>query len=100
MSPGVFQLHKAICLCLSKMAADSNIRYVMLEKACLDGDAVLAECLIDLGADVNRKTKTESLIYQVRKQETRLLIGSGRGYQYVWCFMCLTGKKKCMCMVL
>ncbi|XP_061109125.1 leucine-rich repeat serine/threonine-protein kinase 2 isoform X2 [Conger conger] len=58
-------LHKAICLCLSKMAADSNIRYVMLEKACLDGDFIMAECLIDLGADINRKTKTESLIYQV-----------------------------------
>ncbi|KAJ8261921.1 hypothetical protein GJAV_G00160010 [Gymnothorax javanicus] len=58
-------LHKASCLCLSKMAADSNIRYIMLEKACLDGDVIMAECLIHLGADINRKTKTESLIYLV-----------------------------------
>ncbi|XP_064199044.1 leucine-rich repeat serine/threonine-protein kinase 2 isoform X1 [Anguilla rostrata] len=58
-------LHQASCLCLSKMAADSNIRYVMLEKACLDGDVIMAECLIHLGADINRKTKTESLIYLV-----------------------------------
>ncbi|XP_036373397.1 leucine-rich repeat serine/threonine-protein kinase 2 [Megalops cyprinoides] len=58
-------LRKVSCLCLSKMAADSDICYDMLEKACTDGNIIMAECLIHLGADVNKKTKTDSLIYQV-----------------------------------
>uniref|UniRef100_A0A8D0DEI2 non-specific serine/threonine protein kinase n=1 Tax=Sander lucioperca TaxID=283035 RepID=A0A8D0DEI2_SANLU len=59
------KLRKSVCLALSKMWCDSQLHYSMLEKACEDGDATLAECLIELGADINGKTKTESLIYQV-----------------------------------
>ncbi|XP_076588229.1 leucine-rich repeat serine/threonine-protein kinase 2 isoform X2 [Chaetodon auriga] len=58
-------LRKSVCLALSKMWCDPELHYSMLEKACEDGDATLAECLIELGADINKKTKTESLIYQV-----------------------------------
>ncbi|XP_066523231.1 leucine-rich repeat serine/threonine-protein kinase 2 isoform X2 [Hoplias malabaricus] len=58
-------LQKLSCLCLSKMVMDSEICYRLLERACEEGDVVMAECLIQLGADVNKKTKTESLIYQV-----------------------------------
>lgn len=55
-----------MCLALSKMWCDSELHYSMLEKACADGDTTMAECLIELGADINKKTKTESLLYQVR----------------------------------
>lgn len=58
-------LRRTVCLALSKMWSDSELHYSMLEKACVEGDTVMAECLIELGADINTKTKTESLIYQV-----------------------------------
>ncbi|XP_028285734.1 leucine-rich repeat serine/threonine-protein kinase 2 isoform X2 [Parambassis ranga] len=58
-------LRKSVCLALSKMWCDSELHYSMLEKACMEGDTAMAECLIELGADINRKTKAESLIYQV-----------------------------------
>uniref|UniRef100_A0A3Q3JNS8 non-specific serine/threonine protein kinase n=1 Tax=Monopterus albus TaxID=43700 RepID=A0A3Q3JNS8_MONAL len=58
-------LRKSVCLALSKMWCDSELRYNMLEKACSDGDTMMAECLIELGADINGMAKTESLIYQV-----------------------------------
>uniref|UniRef100_A0A3B5L8U6 LRRK2 ARM repeat domain-containing protein n=1 Tax=Xiphophorus couchianus TaxID=32473 RepID=A0A3B5L8U6_9TELE len=61
----VLKLRKAVCLALSKMWSDSELHYSMLEKACMDGNTLMAECLIELGADINRKAKTESLIYQV-----------------------------------
>ncbi|XP_075945716.1 leucine-rich repeat serine/threonine-protein kinase 2 [Anarhichas minor] len=60
-----YALRKSVYLALSKMWCDSQLHYGMLEKACEDGDATLAECLIELGADINGKTKAESLIYQV-----------------------------------
>ncbi|XP_068595343.1 leucine-rich repeat serine/threonine-protein kinase 2 [Brachionichthys hirsutus] len=58
-------LRKSVCLALCKMWSDSDLHYSMLEKACEDGHTALAECLIQLGADVNKKTKTEPLICQV-----------------------------------
>ncbi|XP_054883005.1 leucine-rich repeat serine/threonine-protein kinase 2 [Poeciliopsis prolifica] len=61
----VSPLRKVVCLALSKMWSDSELHYSMLEKACMDGNTLMAECLIELGADINRKAKTESLIQQV-----------------------------------
>ncbi|XP_067349147.1 leucine-rich repeat serine/threonine-protein kinase 2 isoform X3 [Channa argus] len=60
-----YALRKSMCLALSKMWCDPELHYNMLEKACEDGDMMMAECLIELGADINGNKKTESLIYQV-----------------------------------
>ncbi|XP_072526503.1 leucine-rich repeat serine/threonine-protein kinase 2 isoform X3 [Salminus brasiliensis] len=75
-------LQKLSCLCLSKMVVDSDIRYRLLERACEEGDVVMAECLIHLGADINKKTKTEALIYQVCERGgplalVEVLVGGG-----------------------
>uniref|UniRef100_A0A8C5G6R2 non-specific serine/threonine protein kinase n=1 Tax=Gouania willdenowi TaxID=441366 RepID=A0A8C5G6R2_GOUWI len=56
---------QTVCLALARMWCDAELHCSMLEKACEDGDTTIAECLIELGADVNRRTKSESLIYQV-----------------------------------
>lgn len=49
----------------------------MLERACEEGDVIMAECLIQLGTDVNKKTKTESLIYKVTLHCIVYLQGDG-----------------------
>lgn len=76
------------CLCLSKMVTDGEILYALLERACEDGDVDMAECLIQLGADVNKKTKSDSLLYQACDRGAplallELLVSSGVHEQHL-----------------
>uniref|UniRef100_A0A8C2DEM9 non-specific serine/threonine protein kinase n=1 Tax=Cyprinus carpio TaxID=7962 RepID=A0A8C2DEM9_CYPCA len=67
-------LQAVSCLCLSKMVVDREIMYALLERACEDGDVDMAECLIQLGADINKKSKSDSLIYQVCDRGAPLIL--------------------------
>ncbi|XP_075348126.1 leucine-rich repeat serine/threonine-protein kinase 2 isoform X1 [Mycteria americana] len=59
------QFQSLCCKCFAKMAENDDLKNMMLEKACIEYNSIMAECLLLLGADVNKKTKTNSLIYQV-----------------------------------
>ncbi|XP_078536216.1 leucine-rich repeat serine/threonine-protein kinase 2 isoform X2 [Lissotriton helveticus] len=53
------------CKCFAAMIFEENLRNKMFEKACTEGNIMVAESLLLLGADVNQKTNKDSLIYQV-----------------------------------
>ncbi|KFV14589.1 Leucine-rich repeat serine/threonine-protein kinase 2, partial [Tauraco erythrolophus] len=59
------QFQSLCCKCFAKIAENDDLKNMMLEKACIEYNSIMAECLLLLGADINKKTKTNSLIYQV-----------------------------------
>ncbi|KAM6417413.1 leucine-rich repeat serine/threonine-protein kinase 2 [Pluvialis apricaria] len=59
------QFQSLCCKCFAKIAENDDLKNMMLEKACIEYNSIMAECLLLLGADVNKKTKTNSLICQV-----------------------------------
>uniref|UniRef100_A0A8C2T3E1 non-specific serine/threonine protein kinase n=1 Tax=Coturnix japonica TaxID=93934 RepID=A0A8C2T3E1_COTJA len=59
------QFQSLCCKCFAKIAENDDLKNMMLEKACIEYNSIMAECLLLLGADINKKTKTSSLIYQV-----------------------------------
>uniref|UniRef100_A0A8C3QHL6 non-specific serine/threonine protein kinase n=1 Tax=Cyanoderma ruficeps TaxID=181631 RepID=A0A8C3QHL6_9PASS len=59
------QFQSLCCKCFAKIAENDDLKNTMLEKACMEYNSIMAECLLLLGADINKKTKTNSLIYQV-----------------------------------
>ncbi|NWU95545.1 LRRK2 kinase, partial [Upupa epops] len=59
------QFQSLCCKCFAKISENNDLKNMMLEKACLEHNTIMAECLLLLGADINKKTKTNSLIYQV-----------------------------------
>ncbi|NWU77506.1 LRRK2 kinase, partial [Onychorhynchus coronatus] len=59
------QFQSLCCKCFAKIAENDDLKNMMLEKACMECNSIMAECLLLLGADINKKTKTNSLIYQV-----------------------------------
>ncbi|KAM4554332.1 leucine-rich repeat serine/threonine-protein kinase 2 [Fundulus diaphanus] len=91
-------LRKSACLALSKMWCDSELHYSMLEKACMDGDTVMAECLIELGADINKTKKNESLLFQVcekggPQELVELLLSRGAPEQHLRRALAVTVKR-------
>ncbi|XP_043569546.1 leucine-rich repeat serine/threonine-protein kinase 2 [Chiloscyllium plagiosum] len=68
------QLQNLLCKCLYKLAIDRGIRNRMLENACSENNVVMAEYFILLAADVNHKSKNESLIYQACTQSSNPLL--------------------------
>ncbi|XP_075783504.1 leucine-rich repeat serine/threonine-protein kinase 2 isoform X2 [Pelodiscus sinensis] len=82
------QFQSLCCKCFAKIANHDDLKNLMLEKACADYNSIMAECLLLLGADVNKKTKTSSLIYQVCEKGSNpkmveLLLNSGAREQDV-----------------
>ncbi|OXB60529.1 hypothetical protein ASZ78_007432 [Callipepla squamata] len=59
------QFQSLCCKCFAKIAENDDLKNMMLEKACIECNSIMAECLLLLGADINKKTKTDSFIYQV-----------------------------------
>ncbi|NWX52742.1 LRRK2 kinase, partial [Steatornis caripensis] len=59
------QFQSLCCKCFAKIAENDDLKNMMLEKACIEYNSIMAECLLLLGADINKRTKTNSLIYQV-----------------------------------
>ncbi|NXL00767.1 LRRK2 kinase, partial [Mesembrinibis cayennensis] len=82
------QFQSLCCKCFAKIAENSDLKNTMLEKACIECNSIMAECLLLLGADINKKTKTNSLIYQVCEKGNNpklveLLLASGAREQDV-----------------
>uniref|UniRef100_A0A7M4F8T5 Leucine rich repeat kinase 2 n=1 Tax=Crocodylus porosus TaxID=8502 RepID=A0A7M4F8T5_CROPO len=92
------QCQSLCCKCFAKIADNDDIKNVMLEKACTECNSVMAECLLLLGADANKKTKTSSLIYQVCERGSNsklveLLLNSGAREQDVRSALTISIKK-------
>uniref|UniRef100_A0A8C3HAZ0 Leucine rich repeat kinase 2 n=1 Tax=Chrysemys picta bellii TaxID=8478 RepID=A0A8C3HAZ0_CHRPI len=86
------------CKCFAKIANNDDLKNVMLEKACAEYNSIMAECLLLLGADVNKNTKTSSLIYQVCEKGSNpklveLLLSSGAREQDVRSALTVSIKK-------
>ncbi|XP_063164052.1 leucine-rich repeat serine/threonine-protein kinase 2 [Candoia aspera] len=82
------QFQNLCCKCFAKIAEHDALKNLMLEKACDEHNAIMAECLLLLGADVNKRTKAKSLIYQVCEKGSNpklveLLLNSGAREQDV-----------------
>ncbi|XP_065410295.1 leucine-rich repeat serine/threonine-protein kinase 2 isoform X3 [Chrysemys picta bellii] len=92
------QFQSLCCKCFAKIANNDDLKNMMLEKACAEYNSIMAECLLLLGADVNKNTKTSSLIYQVCEKGSNpklveLLLSSGAREQDVRSALTVSIKK-------
>ncbi|XP_042325555.1 LOW QUALITY PROTEIN: leucine-rich repeat serine/threonine-protein kinase 2 [Sceloporus undulatus] len=92
------QFQSLCCKCFAKIADNDDLKNLMLEKACAEYNSIMVECLLLLGADVNKKTKANSLIYQVCEKGSNpklveLLLNSGAREQDVRSALTVSIKK-------
>uniref|UniRef100_A0A803VB99 Leucine rich repeat kinase 2 n=1 Tax=Ficedula albicollis TaxID=59894 RepID=A0A803VB99_FICAL len=92
------QFQSLCCKCFAKIAENDDLKNTMLEKACMECNSIMAECLLLLGADINKKTKTNSLIYQVCEKGNNpklveLLLANGAREQDVRSALTISIKK-------
>uniref|UniRef100_A0A8D2LCR7 non-specific serine/threonine protein kinase n=1 Tax=Varanus komodoensis TaxID=61221 RepID=A0A8D2LCR7_VARKO len=92
------QFQSLCCKCFARIADNDDLKNLMLEKACAEHNTIMAECLLLLGADVNKNTKTNSLIYQVCEKGgnpklLKLLLKSGAREQDVRSALTVSIKK-------
>ncbi|XP_053572562.1 leucine-rich repeat serine/threonine-protein kinase 2 isoform X2 [Bombina bombina] len=60
------QKFQSLCYgCFAEMTSEEELKNKLLVKACAENLLVVVECLLLLGADVNKKTKHTTLIVQV-----------------------------------
>ncbi|XP_038621187.1 leucine-rich repeat serine/threonine-protein kinase 2 [Tachyglossus aculeatus] len=92
------QFQSLCCRCFAKITSDEDIKNMMLQKACDENNCIMAECLLLLGADVNKMTKQSSLICQVCEKESNpklveLLLNSGSREQDIRMALTISIKK-------
>ncbi|XP_053262089.1 leucine-rich repeat serine/threonine-protein kinase 2 isoform X3 [Podarcis raffonei] len=92
------QFQSLCCKCFAKIADNDDLKNLMLEKACAEYNTIMVECLLLLGADVNKETKKNSLIYQICEKGSNpklveLLLNGGAREQDVRSALTISIKK-------
>ncbi|KAM8978540.1 leucine-rich repeat serine/threonine-protein kinase 2 isoform X1 [Sarcophilus harrisii] len=64
------QFRNLCCKFFAKITCDDDIKNILLARACAENNSVMAECLLLLGADINKVTGKTSLICQVCEKES------------------------------
>ncbi|XP_043824510.1 leucine-rich repeat serine/threonine-protein kinase 2 isoform X2 [Dromiciops gliroides] len=82
------QFQHLCCKFFAKITCDDDIKNVLLARACEENNSIMAECLLLLGADINKVTGKTSLICQVCEKEgspklVELLLNNGSREQEI-----------------
>ncbi|XP_068955564.1 leucine-rich repeat serine/threonine-protein kinase 2 isoform X2 [Petaurus breviceps papuanus] len=82
------QFQNLCCEVFAKITCDDDIKNVLLAKACEENNSIMAECLLLLGADINKVIGKTSLICQACEKESspklvELLLNNGSREQEI-----------------
>ncbi|XP_044535041.1 leucine-rich repeat serine/threonine-protein kinase 2 [Gracilinanus agilis] len=82
------QFQNLCCKLFAKITSDDDIKNVLLVRACEENNSFMAECLLLLGADINKVNGKTSLICQVCEKESNpklveLLLNNGSREQEI-----------------